>query len=781
MMIRIFSGILLFSTLVFLHFSWGDFPALGKLISPFQGCWQSADSPSLQDETYDFPALKQAVLVKYDEQFTPHIYAQNLQDAIFIQAYLHAKNRLWQMDMTTRLASGRLSEVAGMKTLETDRNMRRKGMVFAAENSTRVMLQNEKSAPIIRSYTQGVNQFIQELDDHHLPLEYLLMSFKPEPWTPLKTGLMLKFMADKLSGHTQDFELSLARQCFPDYFDNLYPLHLQEEFPVISSSSEKTNVQQVSNSDTRSFSLPKPIHHHQAAHQPAIGSNNWALSGSRTQSGFPILCNDPHLPLNLPAIWYENQIICPEMNVYGVSLPGAPAVVIGFNDSIAWGFTNGYRDVKDFYEVQLNASKSACRFDQIDIPLRAQVDTIFIKGGKPFLDTVYYAADGVLNYDAAFPKEGYEGRSFLMKWMAHRGSNELLALLGLNQAKNYHQYVEAIQSFECPHQNIVFAAASGDIAMWSQGQFIHRQSPQGRFVQERGNLHWNLWPMADNPHERNPERGFVMSANQVNTHRSDPSYYSGIFTEERAKRITNLLSANQKFSVQDMMRFQTDLYHQNAADILPFMLQQVQFYKWSPQEEIYLSQLKQWDYITHPDSVAPIYFSLWFGYLEAFIYDDDFGKYKSQLVYPNERATIELMKRDTLFPLFDLKHTPEREDIRALCMKAFREMCHTADTLQDKKWYQFKNTSAKHLSRIPAFGETGIRIGGGHGIVNAASHQDGPSWRMVVHFSQPIEAYSMYHSGQSGNPGSPFYLNKLSDWAQGNYFKIRFMQPQDFK
>lgn len=781
MMIRIFSGILLFSTLVFLHFSWGDIPALGKLISPFQGCWQSADSPSLQDETYDFPALKQAVRVKYDEQFTPHIYAQNLQDAIFIQAYLHAKNRLWQMDMTTRLASGRLSEVAGMKTLETDRNMRRKGMVFAAENSTRAMLQNEKSAPIIRSYTQGVNQFIQELDDHHLPLEYLLMSFKPEPWTPLKTGLMLKFMADKLSGHTQDFELSLARQCFPDYFDNLYPLHLQEEFPVISSSSEKTNVQQVSNADTRPFSLPKPIHHHQAAHQPAIGSNNWALSGSRTQSGFPILCNDPHLPLNLPAIWYENQIICPEMNVYGVSLPGAPAVVIGFNDSIAWGFTNGYRDVKDFYEVQLNASKSTCRFDQTDIPLRAQVDTIFIKGRKPFLDTVYYAADGILIYDAAFPKEGYEGRSFLMKWMAHRGSNELLALLGLNQAKNYHQYVEAIQSFECPHQNIVFAAASGDIAMWSQGQFIHRQPPQGRFVQERGNLHWNLWPMADNPHERNPERGFVMSANQVNTHRSDPTYYSGIFTEERAKRITNLLSANQKFSVQDMMRFQTDLYHQNAADILPFMLQQVKFYKWSPQQEIYLRQLKQWDYITHPDSVAPIYFSLWFGYLEAFIYDDDFGKYKSQLVYPNERATIELMKRDTLYPLFDLKHTPEREDIRALCMKAFREMCHTADTLQDKKWYQFKNTSVKHLSRIPAFGETGIRIGGGHGIVNAASHQDGPSWRMVVHFSQPIEAYSMYHSGQSGNPGSPFYLNKLSDWAQGNYFKIRFMQPQDFK
>ena len=781
MMNRIFSGILLFSTLVFLHFSWGDIPALGKLISPFQGCWQSADSPSLQDETYDFPALKQAVRVKYDEQFTPHIYAQHLQDAIFIQAYLHAKNRLWQMDMTTRLASGRLSEVAGMKTLETDRNMRRKGMVFAAENSTRAMLQNEKSAPIIRSYTQGVNQFIQELDDHHLPLEYLLMSFKPEPWTPLKTGLMLKFMADKLSGHTQDFELSLARQCFPDYFDNLYPLHLQEEFPVISSSSEKTNVQQVSNADTRPFSLPKPIHHHQAAHQPAIGSNNWALSGSRTQSGFPILCNDPHLPLNLPAIWYENQIICPEMNVYGVSLPGAPAVVIGFNDSIAWGFTNGYRDVKDFYEVQFNASKSACRFDQTDIPLRAQVDTIFIKGGKPFLDTVYYAADGILIYDAAFPKKGYEGRSFLMKWMAHRGSNELLALLGLNQAKNYHQYVEAIQSFECPHQNIVFASASGDIAMWSQGQFIHRQSPQGRFVQERGNLHWNLWPMADNPHERNPERGFVMSANQVNTHRSDPSYYSGIFTEERAKRITNMLSANQKFSVQDMMRFQTDLYHQNAADILPFMLQQVQFYKWSPQQEIYLRQLKQWDYITHPDSVAPIYFSLWFGYLEAFIYDDDFGKYKSQLVYPNERATIELMKRDTLFPLFDLKHTPEREDIRGLCMKAFREMCHTADTLKDKKWYQFKNTSAKHLSRIPAFGETGIRIGGGHGIVNAASHQDGPSWRMVVHFSQPIEAYSMYHSGQSGNPGSPFYLNKLSDWAQGNYFKIRFMQPQDFQ
>jgi penicillin amidase len=781
MLIRFFSGILLLSSLVFLHFSWGDTPAMGQLISPFQGFWQSADAPSLADESYHFPALKQAVRVKYDAQFTPHIYAQHLSDAIFIQGYLHAKNRLWQMDITTRLASGRLSEVAGIKTLEIDRNMRRKGMVFAAANSTRAMLQNDRTAPVIQSYTQGVNQFIQELDDHPLPLEYQLMSFNPEPWTPLKTGLMLKFMADKLSGHTQDFELSVARQCFPDYFDDLFPLHLQEEYPVISSSFQKPNAQVVSKADPHSSSLPQPIHQHQTAHQPAIGSNNWAISGSRTQSGFPILCNDPHLPLNLPAIWYENQIICPEMNVYGVSLPGAPAVVIGFNDSIAWGFTNGYRDVKDFYEVQLNASKSAFRFDQTEIPLRAQVDTICIKGEKPFLDTVYYASEGILIYDAAFPKEGYEGRSFLMKWMAHRGSNELLALLGLNQAKNYHQYVEAIQSFECPHQNIVFAAASGDIAMWSQGQFIHRTSPQGRFVQESGNLHWNLLPMADNPHERNPQRGFVMSANQINTDKTYPEYYSGIFTEERAKRLTKLLGANKKFSVQDMMRFQTDLYHQNAADILPFMLQQVQFFKCSPQQEVYRRQLQQWNYITHPDSVTPIYFSLWFSYLEALIYDDDFGKYKSQLVYPNERTTMELMKRHSSFPLFDLKHTPEKEDIQSLCVKSFREMCHTADTLKDKKWYQFKNTTATHLSKIPAFGETAIPIGGGHGIVTAASHQDGPSWRMIVHFSQPIEAYSMYHSGQSGNPGSPYYLNKLSDWAQGRYFKIQFMQPKDFK
>jgi penicillin amidase len=172
---------------------------------------------------------------------------------------------------------------------------------------------------------------------------------------------------------------------------------------------------------------------------------------------------------------------------------------------------------------------------------------------------------------------------------------------------------------------------------------------------------------------------------------------------------------------------------------------------------------------------------LWFSYLEALIYDDDFGKYKSQLVYPNERTTMELMKRHSSFPLFDLKHTPEKEDIQSLCVKSFREMCHTADTLKDKKWYQFKNTTATHLSKIPAFGETAIPIGGGHGIVTAASHQDGPSWRMIVHFSQPIEAYSMYHSGQSGNPGSPYYLNKLSDWAQGRYFKIQFMNPKDFK
>lgn len=265
------------------------------------------------------------------------------------------------------------------------------------------------------AYCNGVNYFVQSLQYKSFPLEYKLMGFEPELWTNLKTSLMIKFMADKLSGRTQDFELTLARKILGDEFNLLFPEHLDEEYPVIPENDEVVTdaksmnkmSMQGTNSLRHSIAEDKltSTQNIEKNHEPknGIGSNNWALDGTKTQSGKPILCNDPHLPLNLPAIWYENQLVSPDLNVYGVSLPGAPQVVIGFNDSIAWGFTNGYRDVKDFYNIQFkDKSKKEYFFDGQYLPSKIVIESIKIKGENDFLDTVAYTKLGIVMYDHSF-------------------------------------------------------------------------------------------------------------------------------------------------------------------------------------------------------------------------------------------------------------------------------------------------------------------------------------------------------------------------------------------
>ncbi len=546
---KYFLLLVLFGMIVCLDTNWNSMPALGKFLDPYHGCWQNASAETETKVIYDMKGLSKPVEVRFDERLVPHIFAKNNLDAIFIQGYLHAKFRLWQMDMTTRFASGRLSEVVGEKTLSVDRDMRRKGMVYGSENSLNVMEADPESKQILDAYRDGVNSYIQTLHYKTYPLEYKLMGFEPELWSNLKTSLMIKFMADKLSGHTEDFELTLAKKLFGPTFDILYPEHQDEEYAVIPSQCGKSKTSYDTTTSFNNHNINKTIPVSSSSNDKrdrnenaGIGSNNWAISGSKTISGKPILCNDPHLPLNLPAIWYENQLITPTMNVYGVSLPGAPQVVIGFNDSIAWGFTNGYRDVKDFYSMQFkDGSKKDYLLDGKYQASSIKIETIKIKGKPDFIDTVAYTKMGIVMYDPSFPHKGYEGQSFAVDWMAHRGSNELKALTKLNQSKNYTEYVNAIMDFHCPHQNIVFASASGDIAMWSQGLFIHKKEEQGRFIED-GTTIQSAWgdflPESENPHCLNPAQGFVMSANQINTDKNYPFYYNGIFTEERSKRLT---------------------------------------------------------------------------------------------------------------------------------------------------------------------------------------------------------------------------------------------------
>ncbi|RYZ52741.1 MAG: penicillin acylase family protein, partial [Sphingobacteriales bacterium] len=304
----------------------GSLPALGRLLDPVNG-WGGA----AEDETGVFEGelvlkgIRQPVTVWMEGRMVPHIIAGNEYDLYFTQGYIHARLRLWQMDMQTRAAAGRISEVAGEKALEFDRLQRRKGMVYGAENSLKAIESDPRTRQMLDAYTAGVNSFIGSVSYAKLPVEYKLMGFAPEPWTNIKSALLLKYMADDLTGYTEDIQLTVLKDLLPaESFEQLFPQRIKDSNPVIPEATAfEPPTMQIPQTpgdsvwahlDTRGSKVDIPGAMNSPQTSDGVGSNNWAISGSQTLSGSPILCNDPHLGLNLPSLWFEIQLQSPEGN-----------------------------------------------------------------------------------------------------------------------------------------------------------------------------------------------------------------------------------------------------------------------------------------------------------------------------------------------------------------------------------------------------------------------------------------------------------------------------------
>ncbi|MCD8539644.1 MAG: penicillin acylase family protein, partial [Leadbetterella sp.] len=262
-------------------------------------------------------------------------FAANEDDLYFAQGYLVAKDRLWQMEFYTLVSSGRLTEIVGETAFEFDRYNRRLGMARAAMEIAENQKKDEKAWRILNAYAAGVNTYISQLSYKKLPVEYKILGYEPEEWTPLKTILMLMNMRNTLNGSSDDFRLTnvLARYGI-DTINDLYPDYPSVESPIIPSGTSWNFTPESLKPPLGYASSParksaQPLHY--PSRSPGIGSNNWAISGSKSATGLPILSNDPHLGLTLPSIWYQMQLSAPGVNVYGVALPGCPGIVIGFN------------------------------------------------------------------------------------------------------------------------------------------------------------------------------------------------------------------------------------------------------------------------------------------------------------------------------------------------------------------------------------------------------------------------------------------------------------------
>lgn len=787
----LFLSLLLF---VPMQFRLGPLPDLGAFFNPFSGFWQQAEgrSPGAAGNM-KLNGLQEQASIVYDDRLVPHIFAGNDHDLYFLQGYVTASHRLFQMDLQTRVAAGRIAEVVGEKALNLDRSNRRLGLTFAAEKSIEAMMKDPLAKLVMESYSEGVNAFISSLNRKTLPLEYKLMGFEPEPWSPLRSALLLKYMANMLTGYETDFENTNAvkllgynvfNEVFPLFPDTLLDpvIPIGTTYPVADTlpESELSFKPSEGRAETAlAYPFERP--------EPDYGSNNWAVHGSRTASGNPVLCNDPHLGLNLPSIWFEIQLNSPQANVYGASLPGAPCVISGFNDSIAWGITNASMDVKDWYSIEFrDASRKEYLFDGEWKKSEIRIEEIKVRGAESILDTVIYTLHGPVAFDKAF-NNGSETVNRALQWTAHEGTSELLTFYNLNNGSNYDDYRKAISWFKCPGQNFVFASAAGDIAITQQGKFVHRYPDQGRFIMD-GTTSATLWqgfiPDSANPSVKNPERGWVSSANQHPTDESYPYWYTGHYEYFRNRRINERLAQLSKAKTDDMMALQNDNYNLYAAEILPLMLAQLVENDIRSNERQLLNSLREWSYFNEAEQKAPGYFQIWWDLFYNSIWDEFENKDRS-LIKPSWFQTIRYLKTHPEGDLLDKRNTPETESMRQLALESFHKMADSVDQWKvnnkgsEFDWAAYRNTSLTHITRLSAFSIDNIINGGGKSIVNATSENWGPSWRMVVSPGQPGQAFGVYPGGQSGNPGSPYYDNFVDSWSKGKYYNLLILKPDE--
>jgi penicillin amidase len=350
-------------------------PAMGRFMSPFHGVWQSV---SAEETSFDFKGqTKGNVKILFDERDIPHIYADNLEDALYAQGYLHASNRLFSMDVSTRSAAGRLSELIGQRTLTIDRKQRERGFEWSAIQKAKSWETFEGNKAIIDAYVNGVNAYIHSLDYRDWPLEYKILSSQPTDWTAVTTALAQTNMAIALCLGEDDLEYSTAQaKLSPEDYAFLFPDHNPKESPIIPKEKtwNFTDVKAAADIFHKTIT-PQTKQIEDNRNKDLNGSNNWAVAGSKTANGFPILANDPHLGLTLPNIWYEMEIHTPDMSVHGVSIPGLPFIVIGFNEQIAWGSTNSGQDVLDWYQITWqDSSRSRYKLNEkfVDATFRAE-------------------------------------------------------------------------------------------------------------------------------------------------------------------------------------------------------------------------------------------------------------------------------------------------------------------------------------------------------------------------------------------------------------------------
>jgi penicillin G amidase len=768
----------------------GAAPRIGPLLDPVRGIWSVASRAELPRKARAaIPGLAEPVVVRYDDRGVPHVFAHSELDAVRALGYVVARDRLFQMELQARAGAGRLSELVGPVALRLDRETRELGLPDAARRRFEALPDSSYDRRTLEAFAEGVNGVIDALGARGIPLEYHLLDRKPERWTAIdglylfaRMGLTLSLSNLEREHRAMD-ELVGTRAS-----DQLLPRESPIQEPVQPNGRTTPRVD--------STPLPPPGPAVTAARlrlfpedredrDEILGSNNWAVSPRRTAAGYALLAGDPHLDLTLPSIWYEAHLVVPDsLDVYGVTIPGAPGIVIGFTRDVAWSATNTEADVLDLYSeiVDQPGAPTRYRLDGAWHDLRQEVTRYLGRHGEVLaIDTLRFSHRGPLRHDPV------TGRWVSVRWTQLEAGGEITSFSRAARAGSARAWLDTMATYQAPPQNFLVADRQGTIAIRSTGRFPIRPGGRGDEIQ-RGDTSagdWTGdWPTARLPQAIDPAQGFLASANQQPIDPQADSGYLGAdwYSPWRALRINQLLRADSAVTPDDMRRWQTDPGSPAADLFVPAFLAAARRFPGRDSLQRAATLLSQWNRRYTRDNTRAVLYDEAMRQMESLLWDELDPGVGPVPPRPAQAVVAARLLPDRTSPWWDIRETRPVEDRDAVLAEALvRALAATVSRYGDPdaggwRWDRVRFDNIYHVLRIPALSALRLPVQGGPGTLNPSSGGGGfgPSWRMVVELGPEIRAWGIYPGGQSGNPLSRRYRDGISKWQEGQLDTLRF-------
>jgi len=754
--------------------------------------WAMGSLPSPKEEKR-VSNIEAQVDVLFDADGIPYIYGLDFDSAAYALGYAHARDRLWQMELQRRLAQGRLSELFGERSLALDRQYRNLGIYAAAQKSISVL--DEDVRKHLQSYANGVNAWI-DVHDGALPIEFLLIGDKPKPWTMADSVVWTKLMAIRLSGNYQAelVRARLARSLPRERIEELWAPY-PADGPITTEPGRQASQTQSTPSDDLQWALNLPLPSLPAPEEMPGASNAWAIAGTHTDTGKPILANDPHLGFAAPILWYLAKIVTPEGTVAGATVPGVPYVAIGHNDRIAWGLTATESDLQDAV-LERMAAESADSYDTPEGPRAFEQRTEIIKvRGRPDVTHIVRSTrhGPVIHGEPTSLEDGRSAVIALQATFLAEDDTSIQAMHRLNRARDHAQFIAAIGDIVAPQINITYADADGVIGFYAPGRVPIRKRGNGFYVRSGWDAEedWAGYvPFAELPSLVDPANGMIVNANNRIVGDSYPHFLSRDWDAPyRAQRILTMLAEKRgKYEMQDAVRMQADNTSLVAKDLLPLM---TMFEPQTPAGRRVISRLRTWNGDMSRETEEPLIFMTWLRRFSRAVYEDELGDNVSAFWSFRPLFIRTILSTDAGNYWCDDKRTPIVETCRGLLETTLTtalselELRTGTDNVNEWRWGDEHRARFNHplFNAMPVLGllaNLWIETDGGEYTVNRGgmrisdeihpfSHVHGSGFRGVFNLADLDRSRFIIATGQSGNILSPHYRNMMWLWRDGGF------------